>query len=630
MIFEGIARRGKPALLRNIYSELLIMEGESQGLNIEHKFRQTDTDFRTLPKEDMQISSSDLFKPFNIQGHERETEDMQTNSVKPLQSEEAERRPPRTVVTIGIAGIGKTVSVQKFILDWAEGKANQDIDLLLVLPFRELNSVRDKKHSLHELLLDFHSELRTFVDTNSYHDCKILFVFDGLDESQLPLNFGWTDRVSDVSKPASLDELMTNLIDGNLLPSALVWITSRPAAIDKVPPHLIHRMTEVQGFTDLQKEEYFRKRVSNPNLASRIISHVKESRSLEIMCHIPIFCWITATVLEQMLKGGHENIPSSLTELYTRFLLIQTSEKKKKYCGMRENDPLKVSEEDVQLVLKLGKLAFDNLQKHNIVFSEDDLKEYEVDVTEASLRSGVFTEVVGEEDPMFSEKKYSFVHLSFQEYLAAIFVVHQFADRGENVMQSGGNKCATTRPFRDSDDEYFDVPLRVPLQRISLHDLQKCAIDKALTSTSGHLDLFLRFLLGLSMESNQKLLKSFSVGVESGQTSIQQTVQYLKSKLRENSDGRISSSERYINLLQCLLELNDHSMAEEITRSLTSDREAEHRFTDGQISRLAELLHMLGDELDKSNEFQMLIGRLSARPTSRIWSVFHVLRLLFR
>ncbi|XP_072513104.1 uncharacterized protein [Salminus brasiliensis] len=607
-IFEGIAKRGNPTVLNKIYTELYITEGETGGLNMEHEVWQIDQAFNAPPERDRPISCNDIFKPLNIRNHERETSE-QKNSV---QSEDGKRRPPRTVVTKGIAGIGKTVSVQKFILDWAEGKANQDIDLLLVLPFRELNSVRDKKHSLHELLLDFYSELRTFVDTNSYHDCKILFIFDGLDESQLPLNFGWTDRVSDVSKPASLDELMTNLIDGNLLPSALVWITSRPAAIDKVPPHLIHRMTEVRGFTDLQKEEYFRKRVSNPNLASRIISHVKESRSLEIMCHIPVFCWITATVLEQMLKGGHENIPSSLTELYTRFLLIQTSEKKKKYCGMRENDPLKVSEEDVQLVLKLGKLAFDNLQKHNIVFSEDDLKEYEVNVTEASLRSGVFTEVVQEEDPMFSEKKYSFVHLSFQEYLAAIFVVHQFADRGENAMQSTKTKRRTAfhaesydqydyssdRNFSDDSDDDFHFPKEVP-QRISLHDLQKCAIDKALRSISGHLDLFLRFLLGLSMESNQKLLKSFSVGVESGKVSVQQTVQYLKGKLRGESDRDTPSSERCINLLQCLLELNDHSMVEEIRRFLTSDRQAEQKLTAAQCSTLAYIILMSGEVLEE-------------------------------
>ncbi|KAL7851789.1 hypothetical protein SRHO_G00175740 [Serrasalmus rhombeus] len=593
-IFEGIAKRGNPTLLNKIYTELYITEGEREGLNKEHEVWQIDTVFRKPPEQDVPISCNDIFKPLE------QTEEEKAKGITPAQ--------PRVVLTKGIAGIGKTVSVQKFVLDWAEGKANQDIDLLLVLPFRELNSIKDEKQSLYELLLDFHSEFKELKDTKYYDDCKILFIFDGLDESQLPLGFGWK-RVSNVSKAASLDELMTNLIDGNLLPSALVWITSRPAAIDKIPPDLIHRMTEIRGFTDLQKEEYFRKRISDQNVANRIISHVMDSGTLEIMCHIPVFCWITATVLEPMLKGGHEKIPSSLTELYTRFLLIQTSEKKKKYLGIRESDPRKLSNEDVQLVLKLGKLAFDNLQKSNIVFSEDDLKQYDIDVTEASLRSGLFTEIVKEEDPMFPVKKYSFVHLSFQEYLAAFFVVHTYADRGVNAMQFNEQKRATIF----YDDDYYDDntfyqdfgesdgfghPQKAPQQKVTLYDLHKCAIDKALKSKSGHLDLFLRFLLGLLLESSQKLLNSFSVCLESGQN-IHETIQYLKSKLREEDDRKTPSSERCINLLHCLLELNDHSMAEEIQRFLNSGTQAEQKLTAGQCSALAYIILMSGEVLEE-------------------------------
>ncbi|KAI4888191.1 hypothetical protein NFI96_018642 [Prochilodus magdalenae] len=245
-------------------------------------------------------------------------------------------------------------------------------------------------------------------------------------------------------------------------------------------------MTEVRGFTDLQKEEYFRKRVIDRGLADRIISHVKDSRTLEIMCHIPIFCWITATVLEHMLRDGHDNVPSSLTELYTRFLLTQTSVKRR------------------------------NLQERNIVFTEEDLMEYGVDVTEASLKSGVFTEIVKEEDPMFPAKHYSFVHLSFQEYLAAVFVLHAYAENGENVIQSGFGLGFLLRLFQP---------------KVTLYDFHRCAIDEALKSPSGHLDLFLRFLLGLSLESNQKLLKSFSKNLGSGQEDSQRTVQYLLDKL---------------------------------------------------------------------------------------------------
>ncbi|KAL7845075.1 hypothetical protein AOLI_G00232670 [Acnodon oligacanthus] len=509
--------------------------------------------------------------------------------------EKAEERQPRVVLNKGIAGIGKTVSVQKFILDWAEGKASQDIDLLLVLPFRELNSIKDEKQSLHELLLKFFSELKEFEDTKYYENCKTLFIFDGLNESQLPLLFGQR-RVSDVSKAASLDELMTNLIDGNLLPSALVWITSRPAAIDKIPPDLIHRMAEVRGFTDLQKEEYFRKRISDQSLANRIISHVMDSGTLEIMCHIPVFCWITATVLEQMLKGGHEKIPSSLTELYTRFLLIQTSEKKKKYLGQRGSNSLKLSDGDVHLILKLGKLAFDNLQKSNIEFSEDDLKLYDINVTEASLRSGVFTEIVKEDDPIFSVKQYSFVHLSFQEYLAAFFVNQRYIDTGVNAVQSSHKKNSTKPSFREKDED-SGYPPKVPQQEAALHNFHKFAIDEALKSDRGHLDLFLCFLLGLLLESSQKLLKSFSVCVHNGKKNIQQTIEYLKSKLSEEGNRRTLSLKRCPNLIHCLMELNDHSMTEEMQRFVPINRQTENKQSTANV---------LVDKLEKTDHSEHL------------------------
>ncbi|KAK3532138.1 hypothetical protein QTP86_008588 [Hemibagrus guttatus] len=222
-----------------------------------------------------------------------------------------------------------------------------------------------------------HEEIKE-TNISSLH--KVLFIFDGLDECRFPLDFQNTVRVCDVTKSASVNVLLINLIKGNLLPSALIWITSRPAAADQIPSEWINRVTEVRGFNDPQKEEYFRKRISDQILSNRIITHLKSLRSLYIMCHIPVFCWISATVLERMLGEAESGeSPKNLTQMYTHFLIIQTNIIKKKYTESREADK--------EMVLKLGKLAFQQLMKGNLIFYEEDLMECGIDVTEASVYS---------------------------------------------------------------------------------------------------------------------------------------------------------------------------------------------------------------------------------------------------
>ncbi|KAL6483831.1 hypothetical protein MHYP_G00087030 [Metynnis hypsauchen] len=90
-------------------------------------------------------------------------------------------------------------------------------------------------------------------------------------------------------------------------------------------------------------------------------------------------------------------------------------------------------------------------------------------------------------------------------------------------------------------------------------DFLKSAVDRALQSENGHLDLFLRFLLGLSLESNQSLLRGLLTQTGSTSNCREETVECIKEKLRENL-----SPEKYINLFHCLNELNDHSLVQEV------------------------------------------------------------------
>ncbi|XP_065812636.1 NACHT, LRR and PYD domains-containing protein 5-like [Labrus bergylta] len=380
------------------------------------------------------------------QKHETEAQPDQQNQKTEAQPDQQnqkteaqprQQKPIRVVLTNGVTGVGKTFSVQKFTLDWAEGSENQDLSLVILLSFRELNLIRDKEYSLLELLRVFHPTLQK-VTAETLAVCKLLFIFDGLDESRLSLDFTNSEVVSDITKKSPLNTLLTNLIKGNLLPSALIWITSRPAAANQIPPSCVDRVTEVRGFTDAQKEEYFRKRFSDDeDLSSRIISHIKTSRSLHIMCLIPVFCWITATVLEHMMSREQRGeLPKTLTDMFSHFLLVQTKRKKNKYDEGRETSPHELMEADGEVLLKLGRLAFEHLEDGNIMFYKEDLERCGLDVTEASVYSGVCTEIFKTECVILQKTVYCFVHLSVQEFLAAVYMFHCLTNKNTGVVKA--------------------------------------------------------------------------------------------------------------------------------------------------------------------------------------------------
>ncbi|XP_046881706.1 NACHT, LRR and PYD domains-containing protein 12-like isoform X2 [Hypomesus transpacificus] len=516
IVFEGITRHGNKTILNNIYTDLYITEGESGEINKEHEVRQIETASRKSARTETAITCNNIFKP----SAGRDT-------------------PVRIVLTKGVAGIGKTVSVQKFITDWAEGLANQEIQFIFPLPFRELNLLDGEEFSLMELVHHFFSETRK-SKISDYDDYNVLFVFDGLDECRLPLAFKKNKSWCDVTESTSVDVLLTNLIRGNLLPSALIWITTRPAAANQIPSECVDLVTEVRGFNDPQKDEYIMKRCSDEKLARRIISHIKTSRTLYIMCHIPVFSWISVTVLEHILRTKKkEKMPKTLTEMYTTFLVLQTKQKKVKYHGKTETDP-HWDEESIKSILSLGKLAFHQLDKGNLIFYEKDLTECGIDVCDASVYSGVFTQIFRQDGKVFQEKVFCFVHLSFQEFLAAMFVFLSFINNNENLMSQSTSDTSEVH-------------------------LYKSAVDKALQSKNGQLDLFLRFLLGLSMESNQTDLRGLLTQKSNKTESHEETLKYIKEKIREDP-----SPERCMNLFHCLNELNDHSLVEEIQQYLSS------------------------------------------------------------
>uniref|UniRef100_A0A674MC58 NACHT domain-containing protein n=1 Tax=Takifugu rubripes TaxID=31033 RepID=A0A674MC58_TAKRU len=528
-VTEGTHEAGSGTLLNKIYTELYITEGQSEEVDTQHEVRQLE---RTSKKniQDTPIKCQDIFKVLSEQ-----------------------QRHIRVVLTNGVAGVGKTFSVQKFSLDWAEGLENQDISLVLPLSWRELNLIRDEQHSLLSLLHVFHPTLQK-IRAEDLTVWKLLFIFDGLDESRFSLGFNKHQVISDVTQVSSVGVLLVNLIQGNLLPSALIWITSRPAAAYQIPPSCVDRITEVRGFTDSQKEEYFRRRFSDEDLSKRIISHIKASRSLHIMCLIPVFCWITAIVLEDMMtRDQRGELPKTLTDLYSHFLRVQIKRKKQKYGGKQR--PEELTKADKKLLRKLGQLAFEHLEKGNIMFYSEDLERCGLDVSEVSVYSGVCTEIFKRESVIFQKSVCCFVHLSIQEFLAAVYMFHHYTIKNKGIMEE---------------------------------------LMKSLESENGHLDLFVRFLHGLSLESNRRILG----GLLDQRNSRSETIQKVLNNLKEVNSDEISP-DRSINIFHCLMEMKDQSVHQEIQEFLKSEKKSERELSEIHCSALAYLLQMSEEVLDE-------------------------------
>ncbi len=583
-VFEGITKQGDSTLLKNIYTDLYITQGCSEQVNTEHEVRQIEVTSRHHESQEIQVKCTNLFEA-------------------PEQDKQI-----RTVLTKGVAGIGKSVSVQKFVLDWAEGKENQDISFIFPLPFREMNLKEKDNQSLMDLITQFFPETRG-LNLTRRNNFKVLFILDGLDECRLPLDFAGNETCSDVSSPASLDVLLANLIKGNLLRSALIWITSRPAAASKIPPDCIDRLTEIRGFSDTQKDEYFRKRFTDADLAREIIDHVKQSKSLFIMCHIPVFCWISATVLQNILEEKQNNVvknnqaddasktlqesstedtPKTLTQMYTHFLRFQIQQSRQKYDGEYRPD----FSWDKDAILSLGKLAFQQLQINNVIFYDTDLEACGIDVHKASVYSGMCTQIFKEETGINVGTMYCFVHLSIQEFIAALYA-HLYLDINKKSVF-----------VQDSTEQKNKSETMI--------DLLKTAVDNALESNNGNLDLFLRFLLGLSLQSNRRLLRGLLTQRDRNDQSNEEIVQYIKQKLEADL-----SPERSINLFYCLNELNDQTLVKEIQTHLSKGSLSSADLSPAQWSALTFVLLTSEEELEefelqkfkKSDEFLI---RLSA------------------
>ncbi|XP_067850819.1 protein NLRC3-like [Heptranchias perlo] len=517
--------------------------------------------------------------PLQHEGSERVGMGENVTSVHPLSFTEilkpatGEEKPHRTTITKGIAGIGKTMCVEKLIHDWATGSVLSEFDFIFIFPFCKLNMLPQKTISLVQLLQHYYPHMQHCEEILTSKSIKSLYIFDGLDESRQGLDFENQLACYDENESVSLGSLLTNLIRGNIHPSASVWITTRPAAMGQIPLCYFDRLTEIQGFHEHGKKEYFHKKYENRYLAEKMISVMDKERSFSPLSYLPIFCCVLSTILEDALKsfqhyGVGDYIPVATTSVYTKFLvhIISHQQQKLEYLRGTKQTIAELLQSKKKAIISLGKLAFDLLRGQTLIFYENDLKTYNVD---ASLAEGGLCKllVINAND---SKKAFCFVDGALQEYFAALYVFLSFNNSKYNPLMTASNTMTLRRFEKPS---YFHVC--------------KQACKEAIKSSSGHLDLFLRFLCGLGTKTNQQSLKGLMTSCEMNRDDITKIIQFLKKKLQKDIPP-----EKCINLLQCLNELDDNSLVMQARMNMTAGAVTSRTLSPAEYSALALVLQM--------------------------------------
>ncbi|XP_036789323.1 NLR family CARD domain-containing protein 3-like [Oncorhynchus mykiss] len=381
----------------------------------------------------------------------------------------------KNVLMKGPAGSRKMAIVQKFVFNWAEDRANQEVDSLFVFPFSELNWLMDRSFSLCGLISHishFHSSMTSEneIPGLDLSRSKVDFILDGLDQFNLPLDFESISVESDINKEMPLPILLANLIWCQLLlPSAYVWVITRPASASFIPIDVLPQqqcLTEMRGFDETQKREFFRKRFGDQSLVHKAISLVmkaialESSRNLCVLYQTLLCCEMLAAILENTEAGVCVEL-DTLTQLYTHFLLV--------HIGLKNDRNGEHSESIREVVRKLGMLAFLQLERGSIIFSESDVMEHGIDVSKSSIFQRLCRPLIAGCE-MYLEEMYRFAYTGIQDYLAALHVFLTYTNKRRNLLLQ-----PTT---------LFDQ-LKGTFRRATLLDLHRCSVDWVLRNMHG-------------------------------------------------------------------------------------------------------------------------------------------------
>ena len=340
----------------------------------------------------------------------------------------------KRILLVGRPGIGKTILSTKLLRGSAFNEfTHQNFDAAFLVKFRHYNS-RGEDLDLRKLLScsetvsqDLDDEVWNYIITNP---TKVLLIFDGIDEFNARSAISNDDsRFNDSEEEQMpLHCLYKKIASGKLLKGATVITTSRPTASSCVRQLRFDKVLEILGFTSEEIEDYvtrFTKEDQNPETEKKAIwQHISTNISLFALCYVPVNCFIICSCLSWLRSCG-KSLPTKLTKIYSTALKI---------FYFRHNDNYRMSEEARdQLFLKpfhelpteckkefqrLGKIAFDGIKEGRLLFTSEEVKELE----DCGLLHRL-PDLPSQEGLDEDKAQYCFIHLTFQEFLAARHVV---------------------------------------------------------------------------------------------------------------------------------------------------------------------------------------------------------------
>uniref|UniRef100_A0A8C0IF67 NACHT, LRR and PYD domains-containing protein 3 n=1 Tax=Bubo bubo TaxID=30461 RepID=A0A8C0IF67_BUBBB len=324
---------------------------------------------------------------------------------------------PKVVVLVGAAGMGKTMTARKIMLDWASDKVFAKFDYIFYIHCREGNLLT-REASMAELITQCCPSGSLPLDKVLEQPEKLLFVIDGFDELRFSFHLPEPELCSQPKEKSLVEITLSSLFRRRFLPESSLLITTRPAALRKLSRFLkCERYAEIVGFSEVERKEYFHKFFNNAEQAAAVFQFVRGNEALFTMCLVPIVCWIVCTVMKKQFSGtrGLAQSPKTTTGIYILYLsaLLQSLRGRLK--------------PDVPAVLRsLCCLAVDGVWKQKVLFEEKEVHGYVLDQRQALPL--LLSEHVFQRD-ISCVSTYSFIHLSFQEFFAALFYLLE--DEGE-------------------------------------------------------------------------------------------------------------------------------------------------------------------------------------------------------